>query len=68
MLPPRLFLTGVLVLLASCAVPERASEPTPDPIAAIVREELARQKIPGASVAIVEHGHLTNAARPSARA
>jgi D-alanyl-D-alanine carboxypeptidase len=61
MLPPRLLLTGVLVLLASCAIPERASEPTPDPIAAIVREELARQKIPGASVAIVEHGQLVYA-------
>jgi CubicO group peptidase (beta-lactamase class C family) len=56
-----LLLTGVLFLGASCAAPDRASETTPDPIAAIVREELARQNIPGASVAIVEHGRLVHA-------
>jgi CubicO group peptidase (beta-lactamase class C family) len=56
-----LVLAGVLFLATGCTAPERASETTTDPIAAIVREELARQNIPGASVAIVEHGRLVHA-------
>lgn len=62
MLPRRLLLTGVLLLATGCASPARTTENAPDPIATIVHEELARQNIPGASVAIVEHGQLVHAA------
>ncbi|MBK9385583.1 MAG: beta-lactamase family protein [Planctomycetes bacterium] len=56
---------GVLLLGVSCAVTdpvaEPASAPARDAIAELVREELARQKIPGLSLAIVEHGRLVRA-------
>lgn len=62
MMRSKLALAGILALFAGCTVPERSDEPAPDPIAAIVREELARQQIPAASVAVVEHGRLVHAA------
>lgn len=59
--PRRLLLTGVLFLATGCASTAHTTETKPDPVGAIVRDELARQKIPGASVAIVEHGKLVHA-------
>jgi CubicO group peptidase (beta-lactamase class C family) len=60
MLPLKLA-SAAFLLGTSCAVTERASEPASDPIAAIVREELQRQKIPAVSLAIVERGRLVRA-------
>src|SRR5262245_51902357 len=52
--------TAALILVTSCAGAAAASDAA-DPIDALVRAEMERQKIPGLALAVVEHGQVTKA-------